>query len=107
DWIYVTDVVAGLLAALDAELSPGTTVELGSGQGAAVAAVVTQIYELVQQHGWATQAGRPLIGVLPARPGEVPQQIADAASTKELLGWETAVSLNNGLQQYLQTLRHT
>ncbi|MCB8966436.1 MAG: NAD(P)-dependent oxidoreductase [Ardenticatenaceae bacterium] len=107
DWIYVTDVVAGLLAALDAELSPGTTVELGSGQGAAVAAVVTQIYELVQQHGWATQAGRPLIGALPARPGEVPQQIADAASTKELLGWETAVSLNNGLQQYLQTLRHT
>ncbi|MBE2202291.1 MAG: NAD(P)-dependent oxidoreductase [Anaerolinea sp.] len=104
DWIYVTDVVSGLLCALHTELPAGMTVQLGSGQGASVAEVVTMIYDLVAQHGWAAQQGKPMIGALPSRPGEAPQQIADTAYTKELLGWETAVSLRSGLMQYINTV---
>lgn len=99
DWIYVDDVVAGLLAALRADVSPGETVELGTGRMHSVADVVQQIYVLIDS------PGRPLIGVLPSRPGEVTEQAANAAHTRELLGWETAVSLSDGLKKVIASSR--
>lgn len=96
DWIYVVDVVAGLQAMLGAQLSPGETVELGSGQAATVADVVRHIYRI------ANSGGEPLIGALPSRPGETAVQVADAARTRALIGWRTAVSLPEGLQKTMQ-----
>lgn len=95
DWIYVGDAAAGLAAMLAhrRSLSPGTTVELGSGRPAAVAAVVEEIYDLVGG------SGRPLPGALPDRPGEVAEQVANAARTREQINWETAVSLREGLKR--------
>jgi nucleoside-diphosphate-sugar epimerase len=95
DWIYVDDVAAGFAAILGAALAPGTTVELGTGQLTSVANVVQQIYALVNR------GGRPQIGVLPDRPGEEAVQVADAAETKRLVGWETAVSLQTGLTRLI------
>lgn len=99
DWIYVGDVASGLAAMLAhrRSLSPGTTVELGSGRAAAVATVVGEIYDLVDG------PGRPLPGALPDRPGEVAEQVANAVQTREQIGWETAVSLREGLER---TWRH-
>jgi UDP-glucose 4-epimerase len=91
DWIHVADVAAGLTAMIDKSLPPGTTIELGTGQLTSVADVVQQIYAL------ADKGGRPQIGVLPGRPGEEPVQVANVARAKELVGWETAVSLTDGL----------
>ena len=91
DWIHVADVAAGLTAVIDAQLPPGTTVELGTGQLTSVVDVVQQIYALVNREG------QPQIGVLPDRPGEEAIQVADVVRTKALIGWETAVSLPNGL----------
>ncbi|HRQ40892.1 MAG TPA: NAD-dependent epimerase/dehydratase family protein [Chloroflexota bacterium] len=95
DWIYLTDVVAGLTAMLGASLVPGETVELGSGQTASLVDVVQLIYRLVGQ------GGRPLPGTLPSRPGEVEVQVANAVQTRERIGWGTAVSLEEGIQQTL------
>lgn len=91
DWIHVADVAAGLTAMIDKPLPPGTTIELGTGQLTSVADVVRQIYAL------AGKDGQPQIGVLPDRPGEELVQVADVVRTKELVGWETAVTLTNGL----------
>ncbi len=91
DWIHVSDVAAGFAAVLGAQLPPSTTVELGTGQLTSLANVVQQIYDL------ANKGGRPQFGVLPDRPGEESVQVADTARTKELVGWETAVSLTDGL----------
>lgn len=104
DWIYITDVTTGLITALRSDLSPGITIELGSGHSTSVAAVVQLIYDLVAQQGWTANPGKPLIGALPDRPGEMVRQIADTVQTKKLLGWETAVSLSDGLTQYLRYL---
>ncbi len=94
DWIYVEDVVAGLWqTAVFPHLSPGTTVELGTGQATSVADVVRLIYKLFGQ------GGQPLIGRLPGRPGEEPTQVADVAQTEGLIGWKTAVSLHDGLRK--------
>ena len=91
DWIHVSDVAAGFTAMIGASLPTATTIELGSGQLTSVAKVVQQIYTL------ANGNGRPQIGVLPSRPGEELVQIADVVQTKELVRWETAVSLTDGL----------
>ena len=92
DWIYVQDVVDGLTAMMDAEMQPGTTVELGTGQATSVAEVVDQIYAL------AGRGGRPRPGVLPDRPGEASVQIADVGRTASLIGWRPNHPLSRGLQ---------
>ncbi|MCL4263623.1 MAG: SDR family NAD(P)-dependent oxidoreductase [Anaerolineae bacterium] len=95
DWIYVTDVAAGLAAMLGASLTPGDTVELGSGQTASLLDVVQLIYQLTGR------GGRPLPGTLPSRPGEVEIQVANAVHTRERIGWGTAVTLAEGLKQLI------
>ncbi len=95
DWIYVTDVAAGLSAMLGATLMPGETIELGSGQTTSLLNVVQIIYQLTGR------GGRPLPGALPSRPGEVEVQVANAAMTSERIGWGTAVTLEQGIRQIL------
>ena len=95
DWIYVDDVVEGLLAALCRPLPAGTTVELGTGVGTSVAAVVERIYTL------GGSGGRPLLGALPPRPGESHRQIADADGTRASLGWQAKTGLDEGLMRLL------
>ncbi len=93
DWIYVDDVAAGFAAMLGGNLAPGVTIELGTGHLTSVADVVRRIYAL------ANRGGKPQIGVLPGRPGEEAVQVADVARAKEMVGWETAVTLQQGLHQ--------
>lgn len=96
DWIYLDDIVGGLTAALDQPLLPGTTFELGTGYTTSVAEVVDTIYRLSQSRG------RPQVGVLPSRPGEAEQQVADAAETEQLIGWRAKISLEQGLRRLLE-----
>jgi dTDP-glucose 4,6-dehydratase len=97
DWLYIKDLVAGIWAMLDADLSPAETVELGSGVGISVADVVQQIYEIVGE------AGRPLPDALPTRPGEETIQIANTSQTQQQISWQTTTPLTTGLTQTIQT----
>jgi dTDP-glucose 4,6-dehydratase len=99
DWIYVADVVEGLLAVQKAGLNPGTTVDLGSGELHSLANVVRRVYALVNGKG------RPLFGAVPSRPGEEATQRADIVRTKDLTGWETAVSLESGLSHLMNSIK--
>ncbi len=100
DWIYISDVVSGLIAIRDGDLLPGTTAELGSGYLTSVAAVVQRIYALVGGRG------RALVGALPTRPGEEARQRAHVEGTLELTGWQTAVTLDEGLSATIEFLSH-
>lgn len=91
DWIYISDVVAGIIASLEADLSPGATVELGTGLQTSVAEVVRQIYAL------AGNGGGPLIGQLQSRPGEALAQVADVQRTRLMTGWASQIDLTTGL----------
>ena len=101
DWIYVSDIVAGLLAIRDAKLAPGSTVELGSGQLTSVASVVQKAYTLIGG------LGRPLIGAIPTRPGEEVLQRANVDRTFDLTGWRTAVTLDQGLSKTIESLKNS
>jgi len=99
DWIYVGDVVDGLLAVSEAGLAPGTSLELGTARLTSVADVVNQVYALVGG------GGKPVVGALPSRAGEVQAQAADVHRTWELIGWEATVPLEQGLARMLEVMR--
>jgi UDP-glucose 4-epimerase len=95
DWVYIEDVVTGLLATAHAVDIEGQTVELGTGQATSVRDVVTKVFALVG-------SGQPLIGALAPRPGEVPEQKANAAEAERLTGWRATTGLEAGLQRLIE-----
>jgi UDP-glucose 4-epimerase len=99
DFIFVADVVAGLLAAATAPGIEGRALDLGVGQLHPIRAVVERI--------WALSGARGQIhaGALPYRPGEVPAIPADVKRTRRLTGWEAQVALEIGLHETIDAMR--
>jgi len=95
DWIFAEDVATGFLAMLRQNLSPATTIDIGTGTATPLIDVAELIYQTVNR------GGRPLPGTLPSRPGEDPTQTADAATTQALTGWQSKTSLEEGIKKLL------
>lgn len=98
DWIHIDDIVAGIAQLTASELEPGQTVELGTGTAIDVAEVVRKIYELVGR------GGQPRPGILPRRPGEVDEQVADADTTAALIRWRAQTTLVEGLERLVKNM---
>jgi nucleoside-diphosphate-sugar epimerase len=90
DWVYVDDVVDGLIALAFAPGVEGDTVDLGSGSLITTAELVEMICSLMKS------AVRPRFGALADRPLE-PVRVARVADTTALTGWTPRVSLEQGL----------
>lgn len=99
DFIFVEDVVEGLLAAAVAPDVEGRALDVGTGQMHRIRAVVERIWAL------SGARGRILAGALPYRPGEVPAIPADVDRTRRLTGWEARMELAEGLQQTISGMR--
>jgi nucleoside-diphosphate-sugar epimerase len=91
DWIYIDDVVRGLLEAATAKGVEGRTLELGSGRAVPLSVVVDEIAALVPT------ARRPEFGTV-SRPLEQ-LKVADAEATWRMLGWRAEVSIREGLRR--------
>jgi UDP-glucose 4-epimerase len=87
DYLHVVDLAAGHLAALRALDDPKLlTVNLGTGQGVSVQDMVDT---------FARVNGVPIPHkVVPRRPGDVAQCLADARQAKALLNWQTELDLD-------------
>jgi UDP-glucose 4-epimerase len=87
DYLHVVDLAAGHLAALRALAEPQLlTVNLGTGQGVSVQDMVDT---------FARVNGVPIPHpVVPRRPGDVAQCLADARQAKALLNWQTELGLD-------------
>jgi UDP-glucose 4-epimerase len=88
DYIHVTDLAEGHVAALERLLDDAASfvVNLGTGRGASVLEVV-RAYEAA--------SGRPVpYRIEPRRPGDVAACWADASLARELLGWQAKLDLN-------------
>lgn len=92
DWIYIDDVVNGLLAAALTPNAEGCTVDLGSGFLTPINAVVKRIVKLVNS------PVEPLFGAFPDRRFEQ-VRVANTADTYAKLGWQPVVCLEEGLKQ--------
>lgn len=98
DWIYVDDVVEGLLMLATGSNVDGKTADLGSGNPISTADFVEKLCALVNP------AIRPIIGALPDRPLE-PKRVARIAETKALLGWAPRIDLTEGMSRTIEWYR--
>jgi UDP-glucose 4-epimerase len=95
DWIYVDDVVDGLIRCAQTPDIDGRTVELGSGEMHSIREIVEQLADLV-----ACPAD-PLFGALPDWPFERIRK-ADIAGSYKLIGWQPSTSLGSGLTRTIE-----
>ena len=89
DYVYVGDVVAGFLAAADADVTGA--INIGTG-------VETSVLELVAALGAEARHA-------PQRAGEVARSCLDVSRAAERLGWRSRVPLSEGLQQTVAAVR--
>jgi UDP-glucose 4-epimerase len=90
DWIYVEDVVQGLLAVAAAPGLEGKSVDLGSGKMVAICDVVRRIQSLINPRSTVEFACAPKRKLEQVR-------CADSVTTYGLTGWRPAISLATGL----------
>ena len=90
DWVYIDDIIDGLLATARVSGVEGCTFDLGSGTMIPVRDVVDHIVTLVGT------SRNPSFGALPDRPAEE-IRAADLAYAQDRLGWRPATSLEDGL----------
>jgi UDP-glucose 4-epimerase len=98
DWVYVDDVVEGMIAAAEIPGVEGATIDLGSGATVTIREVAERIV--------AMMGGRfePRFRVQPHRPSEI-IRIADTATARDSLGWVSRTSLEEGLRKTIQWYR--
>jgi len=99
DFIYVLDVVRGLLRAGLRPGIEGKTIDLGTGTGTTVREVAELLVEL------SGSTARPVFGAVPDRPGER-RQVADTEPARRYLGWAPLCSLREGLVQTVSWYRN-
>jgi nucleoside-diphosphate-sugar epimerase len=92
DWIYVDDVVEGLLAVARAAGVEGKTIDIGSGELVSIRTLVRHLVRLINPDI------EPLFGALDDRPLEQ-VRVAEVANSLNISGWEPAVSLEEGLKR--------
>lgn len=96
DWIYVSDLVEGLVRAAVAERAVGQTINLCTGEEHSVREVVSKVLALMGNPVRAVSGARPY------RPGEVWHLVGDNRKAKELLHWEPQVHLEEGLRRTIE-----
>ncbi|WP_445548378.1 MULTISPECIES: SDR family NAD(P)-dependent oxidoreductase [unclassified Frankia] len=93
DLTFVSDTVAGFLAAAESDAAVGRTVHLGTGHDVSVAELVTAVGDLLGRK-LAVDVDRARL-----RPphSEVARLVSNPALARELLGWAPSVDLDTGL----------
>lgn len=92
-WVHVSDAVTATVAALDADLSTGTVINIGSPDTHEVSELIDLIGELT--------AGQVAVETLDAHPADPAATIADISLAHELLSWIPKMALRQGLEEQL------
>lgn len=95
DWVYVADVVDGLIRAATVPGIEGFTIQFGTGRLSSVEEVVANIFELLQVNA------PPSFGSIDDRKFET-IIAANVDKTKLLVDWEAKISLEEGLKKTVQ-----
>ena len=92
DWIYVEDVVEGLIAMAQTKNIEGCKIELGSGKLRSIKDIVERLVRIIDREI------TPLFGNIADRQMEQ-IRVADIADTYEKIGWKPKISLEEGLER--------
>ena len=96
---YVEDVADGFVAAATAEGVEGQRINLGGGQEVAIRDLALRILAVMGAEV------EPEFGALPDRPIEIWRMYCDATRARELLGWQPAHTLEDGLARTIDWYR--
>jgi UDP-glucose 4-epimerase len=98
DWIFVEDVVDGIVRCAQADGAVGQTIEIGTGTLVPIREIVTRIVAIVRP------GVKPEFGALPDRSFES-SRAADTEKTFALIGWRSQTGLDDGLQRTVDWYR--
>jgi dTDP-glucose 4,6-dehydratase len=101
DWIYVDDVVEGMICATMTDKARGGTFNLCT-------SYETTLYDTAR--AILAQMGDPVDierGTLPYRVGEIWHLVGDNTRAQTVLGWKPTVSLDDGLRRTIAAIRQT
>ena len=91
DWIYVEDVVDGLLALAHVPNIEGQTIDVGSGETISIKDIVYQLTTILKSEL------QPEFGTIPDRPLEQ-TRVANMSKTYSTIGWKPKTTLDQGLR---------
>ena len=98
DWVYVKDVVDGLIAAAQAPNMEGRTIDLGSGTLLSIRTIVQQLADRIDPQV------ELMWGALPDPPMEQ-TRVANISRTYDAMGWTPKTSLAMGLDHTVEWYR--
>lgn len=98
DWVYVDDVVEGLIAAAHTPNIEGRTIDLGSGTLVSIRTIVQQLSDRIDPQI------ELLWGAFPDRPMEQ-TRVANISRTYDTIGWKPKTSLATGLERTVDWYR--
>jgi nucleoside-diphosphate-sugar epimerase len=98
DWIFVDDLVSGLIALAAGDRQDAVQVDLGSGVSCTVAEVVEEICRQIDS------SIRPNVGAVQDRVLEQ-EPVANLDATREVIGWAPQVSLPEGIARTIAWYR--
>jgi len=101
DLTYVSDTVAGFIAAARAPAVVGRTVQLGTGHDVSVREIVEAVSRLLDREFTVVHDERRVRPPL----SEVERLISSPALARELTGWEPEVELDTGLARTIEWIR--
>jgi nucleoside-diphosphate-sugar epimerase len=99
DFVYISDIVGGLLKAAQIPAAYGEMINLGTGVGTSLRTVVDLVIQLT------ASSTRPLYGTIPYRKGEIGELKADIDKALRVLNWSPRVELEEGLRMTIDWYR--
>ncbi len=96
---FVDNLIDGIILAASTEKSMGTVLNLGSGREIAICDLIRLI------HHETGSTSDLKIGALEDRPTEIWRMCADSERARTILGWEPAISFEDGLRQTIAWYR--
>ncbi|MEW5734305.1 MAG: NAD-dependent epimerase/dehydratase family protein [Thermodesulfobacteriota bacterium] len=95
DFVFVSDVVAANLAAMDADtLEPGAIVNVGTGRQTSLLAILEALEGLFEKKAQPE--------FFPVRPGDVRHSVADVSKARSLFGFSAQYPLAAGLSRMME-----
>lgn len=99
DLVFIADMVAACLLAVESKKPTGEVINVGSGQQWSNEEVVETIQAL------SGRRVRVRVGAYPPRPSDTEHWVADIRKAKRLLGWEPGHCLRDGLERTIDWFR--
>lgn len=93
DYIHVTDVANGIIAALDRG-TPGSCYNIGTGVGRSNKDILDAIYPFAKSAGF-----EPQVKTLPERQFDVPVNVLDCNRLNTETGWQAIIPFEEGIER--------